>query len=491
MLHYGAKEREVCWDKSFVDSFENVEIEQGKPVRREKVFTCDAPWEGNFCCFMHVMKVDDKVRMYYSGYEYGEDFPSFFCVAEGKDGRSFERLKLHKYAHKVYEAKPSSFQTNNIFFHKLPEYHDNFSVFYDENPNCPADEKFKALGLYEEKIDGVRQPPRLHWSKSSNGIDFEDMGYIDIVGIFDTYNVVIWDKETEQYFLYTRHYHHPDGTECHWKRTSMISDIREIRVSVSKDFRNWTQLGPIQFPEGTEDINLYTNQVQKYYRAKNVFLGMPVRYVDRAKDIHNFKHLTLGWDDTREKLLENGGRLGTALTDCVLMTSRDGFHFERSEEPFFENTLQNEHNWMYGDGYAHYGMIETPSDVMGEPNEISLYMRENCMVKATDVVRYTIRLDGFYCFKAGKQGGTVLTKPFTFDGSGLQINFSTSIFGHLRIKVCDENGREIEGYDSNVVFGNSVDRKVDFEKPLSALNGKCVRLKIEMKEAKLYSFMFE
>ena len=491
MLHYGAKEREVCWDKSFVDTFDNLEIEVGKPIPREKVFTCDAPWEGNFCGHMRVMQLDDKVRMYYSANTYGNDFPSFFCVAEGKDGRSFERLMLHKYEHREYVAKPPTFRTNNIFFHKLPQYHDNFSVFYDENPNCPADEKFKALGLFEETIDGVRQPPRLHWSKSSNGIDFEDMGAIDVTGIFDTYNVMVWDKVTEQYFLYTRHYHHPDGTECHWQWTSMVSDIREIRVSVSKDFRNWKQLGPIQFPDGTEDINLYTNQVQKYYRAKNVFLGMPVRYVDRAKDIHNFKYLTLGWDDTRERLLERGGRLGTAITDCVLMTSRDGLHFERSDEPFFENTLQNEHNWRYGDGYAHYGMIETPSDVVGEPNEISLYMREFCMIKSTEVVRYTIRLDGFYCFKADKKGGTVVTKPFTFDGNELQINFATTIFGHVRIKLCDENGREFEGYDSNVMFGNSVDRKVDFEKPLAALNGKVVRLKIEMKEAKLYSFMFE
>ena len=491
MLHYGANEREVCWDKSFVDTFENVEIGVGTPVRKETVFSCDAPWEGNHCGYMRVMKVGDKIRMYYSAGQYGKDFPSHFCVAESTDGRHFERLLMKKYNYLNYEAKPVSFSLNNIFFHKLPQYHDNFSVFYDENPNCPADEKYKALGLFEERIDGVRLEPRLHWSKSSNGVDFEDMGEVDVTGIFDTYNVMLWDKVTEQYFLYTRHYHHPDGTECHWKRTSMISDIREIRVSVSKDFRKWTQLGPIQFPEGTDDINLYTNQVQKYYRAKNVFLGIPTRYIERAADKHNFKHLPLGWDDSREVLLEQGGRLGTAITDCVLMTSRDGVHFDRSEEPFFENTVQNQYNWRYGDGYPHYGMLETPSDVLGEPNEISLYMQEIAFIKPTQVVRYTIRLDGFYFFKTGKKGGTVLTKPFTFDGKGLQINFATTIFGHVRIKVCDENGVEIEGYDSNVMFGNSVDRKVDFEKPLQALNGKTVRLKIEMKEAKLYSFMFE
>jgi hypothetical protein len=40
------------------------------------------------------------------------------------------------------------------------------------------------------------------------------------------------------------------------------------------------------------------------------------------------------------------------------------------------------------------------------------------------------------------------------------------------------------------MFGDTVDRPVEFEKPLSALKGKTVRLKFEMKDAHLYSFAF-
>jgi hypothetical protein len=85
----------------------------------------------------------------------------------------------------------------------------------------------------------------------------------------------------------------------------------------------------------------------------------------------------------------------------------------------------------------------------------------------------------------------VVTKPFKFDGNKLSANFRTSAFGSLRIKICDENGKAIEGYDSRNLFGDSVDRPVDFEKDLSALSGKTVRLEIFLSDCDLYSFIFQ
>ena len=62
-----------------------------------------------------------------------------------------------------------------------------------------------------------------------------------------------------------------------------------------------------------------------------------------------------------------------------------------------------------------------------------------------------------------------MTKPFTFEGAALEVNFATSIYGNLRITVCDENGGELEGYTSNNLFGDSTCRPVHFEKPLKEL----------------------
>ena len=117
-------------------------------------------------------------------------------------------------------------------------------------------------------------------------------------------------------------------------------------------------------------------------------------------------------------------------------------------------------------------------------------MPDNYRIKALDYYRYTTRLDGFFSWYAKFRGGEILTKPFTFCGNELEINFSSSAFGDIVITVCDENGNELEGYKSCRIFGDNVDRKVKFEKELKELNGKPVRLKINLRDCDLYSFKF-
>ena len=85
----------------------------------------------------------------------------------------------------------------------------------------------------------------------------------------------------------------------------------------------------------------------------------------------------------------------------------------------------------------------------------------------------------------------MLTKPFTFTGNELHINFSTSAVGYVRIRLLDRDGAVLEGYDSGKLFGDSVDRRVDFIGSLSDLIGKEVRMEISMSDADLYAFQFE
>ena len=73
----------------------------------------------------------------------------------------------------------------------------------------------------------------------------------------------------------------------------------------------------------------------------------------------------------------------------------------------------------------------------------------------------------------------------------MYMNFATSAVGGITVTVCNEEGQELEGYSSYVMFGDSVDRPVEFEKSLKELEAKTVRLKFKMKDAHLYSFIFE
>ena len=72
----------------------------------------------------------------------------------------------------------------------------------------------------------------------------------------------------------------------------------------------------------------------------------------------------------------------------------------------------------------------------------------------------------------------------------MRLNFATSALGGVIVSVCDENGNALDGYTSYTMFGDAVDRPVEFEKSLSELKGKTVKLKFKMSDAQLYSFVF-
>lgn len=327
---------------------------------------------------------------------------------------------------------------------------------------------------------------KLIYYASEDGLEFREMRYLDVHGTFDSYNVMVWDENTKQYFLYYRAFHTPEGEDrLSWKGAKP-NWLRHIRVATSSDFKTWTEHGRLSFEEGQEVYQLYTNQITKYHRA-NTFIGFPVRYNDRDAEKRNFHFMPLG--DRHEIMTEVWGREGTAVTDCVIMTSRDGFTFDRRDEAFMTPGVENRDNWWYGNCYTVYGLVETEAEEDGAPNEISFYMGENYRIKNVNFRRYTMRLDGFFSWTAPFAGGEILTKPIRVDGDAMKLNFATSALGGITVSLCDEKGEALEAYTSYVMFGDSVDRPVEFEKPLSDLRGRDVCIRFAMKDASLYSFV--
>ena len=150
---------------------------------------------------------------------------------------------------------------------------------------------------------------------------------------------------------------------------------------------------------------------------------------------------------------------------------------------------ENSKNWVYGDGYPVRGLIETPSAVEGEPNEISIYAPDNHWIGPSRLWRYTLRLDGFVSLHAGAREKAVVTKPFVYDGKTLFINFSTSAWGGMHISLVAEDGTRFDGPE---IFGDCVDRRVHFdnEDAVAHLCGRPVTLEIRMRDADLYSVRF-
>lgn len=300
-------------------------------------------------------------------------------------------------------------------------------------------------------------------------------------GAFDSLNTAIWDKQSKKYRCWFRGFH--GATD--W---CITGGIRDIRYMESVDFKNWSEEKQIEI-NSPHDFQLYTNNMGRYYRSERIFIGFPTRYYERKSWSDNYEQLC--GKENRQLRMQNEPRIGLAITDCMFMTSRDGENWERfDEEAFLGGGPENGFNWVYGDAYLAYGMTET----VGENGdmELSMYAPDGHWChRPTRLYRYTIRLDGFASFRSGYTQSRILTKPFTFDGGQMEVNFKTSAAGGVYVNVLDSDGNSIDGYQSCELFGDTTSRKVNFDKSLVDLNGRTVRLEFLLSDADIYSFVIE
>lgn len=483
--------REVFWDDYLVEQTDAV-LTQHKPQDRGVAMVCDAPWEGSSCVYPVVIRDRELVRLYYKAGNFnisadskpGDPLtgPMVICCAESHDdGKTF-----HKPKYGIHDCQGS--KDNNIILIKSDEIKntDNFAVFRDTNPDCPEDERYKAT-LDNGRVAEGSYDRILTWLKSKDGIHFTPGGEVIRGGWFDSMNCAFWDRHTKQYYLYMRDW--PEGYDRD-RGEGIGRKKRDIRYAVSPDFRNWTQPQRVGF--GVDDaVELYTNNVKPYHRSDHLYFGMATRYVERDGWSKSFDYLPC--PDNRRNRSSLQMRYGTALTDCVLITSRDGVHFKRWDEAFMTPGIERGHNWVYGDCYFSWGMVETPADLPDmAPNELSFYAFDSMWTKSCSLRRYAIRKDGLISYKAPLKGATLTTRPIIFAGSRLMLNFATSAVGHVYVSILDDAGAAIPGYQSHEVFGDSLDRPVVFAggPDVSALAGRPVRLKFTLRDADLYAFQF-
>ncbi len=92
-------------------------------------------------------------------------------------------------------------------------------------------------------------------------------------------------------------------------------------------------------------------------------------------------------------------------------------------------------------------------------------------------------------------GGEFITKPLVFSGKELEINYSTSAAGQIRVELQNAEGQPLPGFtldESEPIYGDHIARVVTWKPSpeLSAQAGKPVRLRFEMSDADLYSLRF-
>ena len=479
-----AYRRELFIDDYLVESMDSVELVLHRPERKNVEVEFDRRWEGGGEGYATVMKVDGKFYMYYRAWGIGDEspYPAIYCMLESADGIHWTRPNLG-----LCEFMGS--KENNIFLEKVDGTElgiQDFSPFEDENPNCPPEERFKAVGSGYGTWDG-KGPEGLFAWKSPDGIHWTLMkdGPVYTNGKFDTQNVAFWSVTEKKYVLYYRQFR---------------NEVRVVERATSDDLINWTYEGEIQFPNGggpTIREQFYTNQIQQYYRAPQLYIGLPTRYVDNGMTASTPLLPDWGIRQNKMKLYKGGERLGTATTDIILIASRDGTNFERADDVFVAPGLRTASNWFYGDNYTSWNFVETKSEDDDSPNELSIFVVESCSSnKPTRMRRFALRVDGFGSLHAKTKEGDVVTKALRFVGKELSLNYGTSSAGYIKVEVVDENGETIPGYsfdDCDLIYGDSLDRRVTWKgnADMSQLVGRSIKLKFKMYEADLYSLKWE
>ena len=470
------------------------------PEAKELVLTFDQPWEGNLSgSYASVFQDGGLYRMYYTTYQYDPASEAkqskvppphalHTCYAESDDGIRWRKPELG-----LHEFRGS--KRNNIVLvtEQVGEYIVNaghVAVFKDENPAAPADARYKAF----IRIDILRPhrhfPTGLLALKSADGLTFVRMSEKPVItsGGFDSQNLGFWDIARGEYRAYWRYATKGITNDNIWEPAG----VRGVRTATSPDFVNWSAPVDLAYVDSPEE-HLYTNQIKPYHRAPHLLIGFPTRYVERESPA-----MMEVLPDAAHRAVRAAAnrRFGTALTDGLVMTSRDGVTFQRWNEAFLRPGPERRNTWAYGDHFLAWHPVETAPALPDAPRELSFYATEGYwMGTACALRRYTLRLDGFVSVQAPMAGGELLTRTVVFKGGKLSLNVSTSAAGSVRVELQDPSGRPLPGFalaDCAEIFGDAVERTVSWKggSDVGPLAGQPVRLRFELRDADLFSFQF-
>ena len=444
-------------------------------IEEKESINMDQPWE-RYCSYGSMIRFKDKYYMYYVASDTGKDKDRYICVLQSDDALNWTHPVLN-------ERRFKKSTENNILldFSDIREFSDgwdNFYVYVDENPNCPSDAAIKALTSEyrcNERGEMIMAENCLACYASADGIHFKRYASIMKGGAFDSLNSLVYSKKYDKYFCYYRGFH--AGKEN--------PNTRDVRVICSKDLLHWSE--PVILDYSDEyDYQVYTNGLLVYPRSRD-FIALPTRYNHNEVWTENYNDLC--GRKKREKRCKVEPRAGLALYDCFFAYSRDGIKWKRYNQAIYAPGPEYEGNWLYGDGYPWSGFAYVNDGRKEKDDTLCFWFPKNHDNPGEQVYRrYTMRIDGFVSLNANFDGAQMRSKKVIFFGKNMEINFSTSAFGRIRVTICDNDGNLIESED---LFGDRVDRPVRFKGDLSRFSGKEVQITFIMKDCDIYSFQFK
>lgn len=447
------------------------------------VLIADRPWEargiGGYNTVLR--EPDGRFRMWYAAQTLGglpQEGAGRLCYAESKDGIHWEKPALGLLPFRGER------QTNIVAPPLERQSLQGGTIYRDDR--APAEERYKLLTKFRatnaELAAGARNG--LYAMHSPDGLRwrlYPNQPCSDVM--CDTQNMFFWDERLDLYAAYTRVRETQHLDEAF--KAAGRKGYRTVGRMTSPDFRTWSAQqivleadaadlnvpSPAPFDALRPRVDFYTNCAMKYQDAQDVYLMFPSAYYH--------------W----------GENDFPAMMDVQLLASRDGIHWERQggRAPFLRKGL---------DGSASGGMIFANPWLIPMGDELWLYYAGTERTHGSDapgaktgIFRATMRRDGFVSLDAGRAPGGFTTPPFTFQGSGLELNFDGGAGGWAQVEMQDAEGRPLPGRglgDCDALVGNSIRRRVSWRGSAAVGDtaGRPVRLRFVLCSARLYAFQF-
>lgn len=425
-------------------------LNDGKPV-----LVKDQPWERSCTFYGTALHDGKKFQMWYRA----SLAPFALGYAESRDG-------LHWVKPKLGLVEFGGTKQNNIIDVELGLAY-AFSCFLDPHESDPA-HRYKCCWGHPRKIraclgysaDGIR------WTPYNNGEPVTGRAA-------DTHSQLMWDEDAGVYRLFTR------TDYQRFLRAEM--EVRGHRGMTNPDVKR----NPTGWKLGR---HWYFNRDPKEYRRRQVY--------SMSDWIYHGVHFALisGFDypqDHSEGPRDLDKRHERDVLNFYIASSRDGerwdFHWVYAGQPLVPRGPARSFD---------KDMIIPPSNIITHRDRHWIYYsgsNERHGIPRDDeaIGGATLRLDGFVCLEAGNEPGTITTRPFKLTGDRLRVNVRG---GEFYMEVLDRKGKPVPGFSAN--------ESIRYHDPdqlrliptwkgaarLSALEGRVIRLRFHLKNARLYSF---
>jgi hypothetical protein len=463
--------RELFVDDFLVEEVSHLESRLGTPLPAGTALKLDQPWEGRWGAYVSIVTDGSRFQMYYRGGFGARENRDLTCYAESSDGITWRRPALQ-----LFEVNGSK-DNNVVLGPGEPTWAThNFSVFHDARPDVPADERYKAVGggagnerllKFSGLVRGLYRfasADGKHWRRLPGDPLFTDYA-------LDSQNILTWLPDEQCFAIYLRTW---TGDRKGVKFA--YNSIRTIARSTSKDFVTWSEPERMTFDQGGVE-DLYTNTTQAYFRAPQILVSMPFRFVRDRRVL----------DDETLTRFEIDKSMWKGVSDAIFMSSRGGTSYQRKFLESFVRPGIDPSSWAARSNMPAYGIIQTG------PAEMSFFIVRGYSSNQTRIERMAMRLDGFASLHAGYRPGHATTRAVTLDGTRISLNLSTSASGYAKVILLDERGTEIPGFgagEANELVGDGIDVGASWKSapPLASLKGRTIRLKFVLRDADLYSF---